>query len=253
VPALLLLAAAVLAQDTRELGDLRNLDRTLRFALERNGRAVDSTVAVYLDRGVFAPSGLAVVRRLDERKRPPRLLFRGDLRADGLKGVATLFVPGGWAPSIRAGMGPEGRAAVKAFVKAGGRYAGICAGSYLACRDVVWANERFDYPIGLAHGTAIGPLDAIAAWPKAASVKVAGRSTLYSGGCRFVMPGAKVLGTYPDKTPAIIATTYGKGTVVLTGVHVEFVARKDKDLLARWADGVACDGGPLFDLLPKRS
>ena len=253
VPLLLLSVLSALpasaADDDRELVDLKNLERNLRFALARKGLRVDATIGVYLGRGAFAPSALALVRRLDERRRAPRLLFEADFSDAGLAKLRRVVFPGGWAPSMSAALAPGGLAALRRFVKGGGQYAGICAGAYLACAEVEWEGVAYPYGLRLVEGRAIGPLNAIAPWPQSAAVRLDLGPALYAGGSRFDVAGARVLARYPDRGVAMITARFGKGRVVLTGAHVEFDSKRDKDLLAGWAEGIECGEKKLVDLL----
>ena len=227
--------------------DDHRLVRTLRFALARARQGVKETktIGVYLGRGVFPPSGLAAVRRLDEADTPPRLLFEDDMTTQGLRGLKRLGMPGGWAPSLLAGLGAEGQKALVAFVKGGGRYLGICAGAYLPCRSVVWEGQTWPYPTGLVDGTATGPVPGRAPWPKAEVFDLElekGRKhrTIYAGGGSFDVKDATVLARYPNGDAAAVEVKRGRGRLLLTGAHVEFDGRKDQDLLAEdgWARGL---------------
>jgi len=254
---LLLLLATVAFPDERETLDSKWIEANLRFALERKGKPFDETIGVYLGRGASAPSALAIVRRLDSLKRPPRLLFERDFLSGRLAGVKTIVMPGGWAPSMVRALGAKGVDALRRFLERGGNYLGICAGGYLVCRSVVWEGKRYRYPIRIAPAVATGPLNDIAPWPKSAGVKVTLRDdtkarALYAGGSRFSIESGTVLASYPDGSPAIVDLQHGGGRMILTGAHVEFAARTDRDLLEGWAEGVECGDGALFSRLLKR-
>jgi glutamine amidotransferase-like uncharacterized protein len=224
------------------------IEANLRFALARAAKA-EGSAAVYLGRGVFPPSAKALVRRLDEAGRAPRLLFEEQVTAEGLKGLRLLVMPGGWAPSQHESLGVRGRAAMRAFVEEGGSYVGICAGAYLACSTVAWEGRDYPYDLGLARGRAAGPVKGLAAWPACERVEIAaeGRKipALYAGGCSLSIDGAAVLATYPDGTAAAVRAPCGKGSIVLIGVHPELRAG-DKDLLAGWADEAEPGDGSWF-------
>lgn len=249
---------AVRLSADRTLIDANWIERLLRFALDRARRDVknDGSIGVYVGRGVSAPSAMAVVRRLDERKHAPRLLFESDMTADGLKGLDAIVVPGGWAPSELSGMAQAGQAALADFVQKGGGYLGICAGGYVPCFDVVWEGVRYPYPMGLAKGTATGPVPDLVPWPQAQSVQLtlAGRKTmaLYAGGASYTIQGATILARYPNRSTAAVEVRHGKGRLVLTGAHVEFDGEKDADLLDGWATGVQPGDAKLFHALLKR-
>jgi glutamine amidotransferase-like uncharacterized protein len=251
---------AVHLSDDRAFVDAAWIERLLRFALDRARRGIKAggDIGVYVGRGVSAPSAIAIVRTLDARKRAPRLLFETDVTKEGLRGLATLVMPGGWAPSQLAGLGAEGQAQLKTFVLRGGRYLGICAGGYLPCTDIVWAGERITYPVRLVDGTASGPVPGRAPWPKSEAFKLelaGGRSAraLYAGGSSFTVRGAEVLATYPGGAAAAVRVKSGKGYLLLTGAHVEFDERRDVDLLeiGAWAKGVKPGDGKLLEAFLK--
>ena len=239
----------------REFLDLVSLTDNLMFARLRP-IPVQPKVVVYLGRGVFAPSGQAAVRRLDEAKVPTALWFDGDVTKERLAGIGLLVVPGGWAPSQRASMGDLD--ALREFVRSGGAYLGICAGAYLACKNVEWSGITYPYPLQLWDGTAFGPLPKIAPWPNSAdiTVKIGSRKVkaLYAGGGAFRGAKRDVWARYADDQPSGVLAKFGKGRVGLTGAHVEFVAERDRDLLSwrGWATRLSGgDGRGFVALLDK--
>jgi hypothetical protein len=62
-----------------------------------------------------------------------------DVRPDKLKDFKVIIVPGGSGHVQAEHLGPEGLDALRNFVKNGGGYVGICAGSYLASTDYPWS------------------------------------------------------------------------------------------------------------------
>src|SRR5207244_3425508 len=82
------------------------------------------------------------------------VLVRSAVTTPGLARLEAVVVPGGWAPSIAGALGADGLAALRAFVSKGGRYVGVCAGAYLAAREVRWEGQAYPYPLGLFPGVA---------------------------------------------------------------------------------------------------
>lgn len=247
--------ASVQLEGDRRLLDLLWLTRTQRFALDREVEA-DASVGIYVGRGAFPPSAIAVVRRLDAAGKPPRLLFARDITRNGLAKVKRLVFPGGWAPSMNEALGTEGLDALRKWVKKGGRYFGICAGAFLPCRKIRWAGVDLDYPLGLVAGIAVGPLDQIARWPESAGFDLVLDDdkvlpALYAGGCRLEVENCDVLARYPGGGIAAMRVRAGKGRLVLTGAHVEFDVKKDRDLLDQdgWAEKVDGLDARAFDAL----
>jgi putative intracellular protease/amidase len=62
-----------------------------------------------------------------------------DIRAGRLKDADVLVQPGGSGSKQAETLQPEGREAIRQFVKNGGGYLGICAGAYLASADYTWS------------------------------------------------------------------------------------------------------------------
>lgn len=243
------------AADERERIDDAWLLTNLRFAVKRSRSELraDRTIGVYIDEGVFPPSAQAVIRRLDEAKTPPLLLLADDFTPEGLKGLKRIIVPGGWAPSILAGLGDHGQKALVRFVEQGGAYLGICAGAYVPCSKVRWEGETIPYPLGLVQGTAAGPVKGRAPWPTAETFdlqldKKKRSRALYAGGASFEVKDAKVLARYPGGGAAAIEIKRRKGRLILTGAHVEFRTDKDADLLGQnnWAAGLKPGDARLF-------
>ena len=62
-----------------------------------------------------------------------------DIRAGVLKDYDVLVQPGGSGSKQAETLKDDGRENIRAFVKNGGGYVGICAGSYLATTDYTWS------------------------------------------------------------------------------------------------------------------
>ncbi len=77
--------------------------------------------------------------------------------------VRLLIMPGGEDLYYAEKLNGAGNRAIRAFVEAGGRYLGICAGAYYACAKIAWA-QGTPYAIvgprelGFFAGTATGPI-----------------------------------------------------------------------------------------------
>jgi glutamine amidotransferase-like uncharacterized protein len=71
-------------------------------------------------------------------------LKAGDFRSDRLAEFDLLMQPGGSGGGQGRKLGEDGRDAIREFVKAGGGFVGICAGSYLASADYEWSLHILD-------------------------------------------------------------------------------------------------------------
>ncbi|MBN8613278.1 MAG: hypothetical protein J0L92_21980 [Deltaproteobacteria bacterium] len=154
-----------------------------------------------------------------------------------LRSADALLVTGGRGSRQGRALGEDGRAEIRRFVRDGGGYVGICAGSYLAMQVPIGSTEE-SYKaafVAAAHATGdawqrgIAPIEIVS--PEGA------RATLhYANGPLFSLvdveglPTPRVLarfvgevssargGTLPGQmrdAPALIATSYGRGQVVL--------------------------------------
>jgi len=96
-------------------------------------------VAVYVGEGA-SKSRNSVIAVL---KKQPGVEVRDitvdEIKAGKLSEVDVLIHPGGSGGGQGRALGPEGRAAERKFIEAGGGYLGVCAGAYLATCDYEWS------------------------------------------------------------------------------------------------------------------
>ena len=193
-------------------------------------------VALYHDEGVWLDGLIATERMLDWMGIPWKEIDAEELNERGLSGFEIFWLPGGWAPDYSRKIRESGREAILQFVNQGGAYVGVCAGAYYAAATVVWEGERYLYLLKLFRGEAVGP--EIFPWPRYGmaelemdpghpiNVKGPREETmlLYGGG--YFVPTAlqemEIVATYKQTgRPAIITFPYGRGKVLLLGVHPE--------------------------------
>ncbi len=168
------------------------------------------------------------------------IIRNNDLSSD----VLAFFLPGGAGTPYRRKLEVLGNDKIREYVASGGIYYGICAGAYYACRQTIFENDIPELRIvsecglNLVEGQAIGTLYKelnIRPYDKnAASSAVVGLvwqdnqkfAAHYHGGPYFEgenIADADVLARYdlPSAKPAIISQNYGRGKVILSGVHYE--------------------------------
>ena len=96
-------------------------------------------VALFNDEGAF---GLGIPRITEQLGKTPEIKVTkvtGKKIADGvLKDFDVVIFSGGSGSKEAAALGDAGRENVRAFVREGGGYVGICAGAYLACTGFSW-------------------------------------------------------------------------------------------------------------------
>ncbi len=225
----------------------RHLESNLRWMIARERLQPEKQaprIVVYADAGTNYQLNGNIVTALESAGIPCLVLDRSRILAAELQNIEATIMPGGYSTFQRNSLGNQGMNTLRQFVKQGGRFLGICAGGYVASRDVHWEKKHYPYPLELFDGTAEGALDSIAAWPRDSGVSLklteAGRlrglteeaegTFYYKGGPHF-HGGTQctVLATYPNGSAAIISRPYGQGEVVLNGIHYERPAPQERD------------------------
>jgi glutamine amidotransferase-like uncharacterized protein len=157
-----------------------------------------------------------------------------------------LVIPGGADKPYSEKLSGAGCENIRAFVKNGGTYLGICAGGYFGTSKVEFAlgtdievNEVRE--LSFFPGISRGPFLKVFVYNSekgacAAKIKLLHNGDVFyayfNGGCTFDMGSVKpedmkniqVLGVYADKdnAPAIVKCKYGNGYAILSGVHFEY-------------------------------
>ena len=135
-----------------------------------------------------------------------------------LRGYRLLVIPGGNFIHIGKGLTSSTTATIRGAVQNGLNYLGICAGGFFA------GDSGFN-GLNLTSGVRFRFYSAEDRGIRKAAVAIAaaGAPTLdhyWEDGPQFTGWGAAV-GKYPDGTPAVVEGTFGRGWVVLSGVHPE--------------------------------
>lgn len=167
-----------------------------------------------------------------------RVLTPAQVRAGALSSARALLVTGGRGSRQGRALGEEGREALRRFVHAGGGYVGICAGSYLALQRPEGSSEE-SYKaafVAAAHATGDAWQRGIAPIPVRSPGGGDAIVLHYANGPLFDvvrvegLPPPRVLARFEDEVsstrggtqpgqmrgaPALIATSYGRGEVVL--------------------------------------
>ena len=214
-------------------------------------------ILVYVGEGTGAPTREGIQSFLTARGLPWDPLPPEAVTATRLASASALYVPGGWAWPYVQMIAPEGKRAIRDFVRGGGSYIGVCAGSYFAADVIRWQDRIVEYDLDLFAGTASGPIDAIQPWKSWRMTYLdldarhpinAGETeqqALYWGGPAY-RPHAghdvTVLARYrATGEAAAITSAFGLGQVLLMGCHLEIgwdETRKAFDLEgahgARW-------------------
>ncbi len=197
-------------------------------------------IALYRDGGVFKKSYDNVVKVLET---DPGLQFEtvnGQQIRDGvLDRFDIVFLPGGSANKQIQSLQPEGMQKVKDFIMSGKGYVGICAGAYVPVKQD-FLNAEFKSPIWW-RGRGLVKIEFSEEGKKIVGENFQGQyDVIYSNGpvvnvnvdpnkpqCEVLAwfrtemaKGKSVPGIQID-SPAIILSTYGKGTVATFSPHLE--------------------------------
>jgi glutamine amidotransferase-like uncharacterized protein len=135
-----------------------------------------------------------------------------------IRGSRLLIVPGGNFIKIGQSLTARTTKKIRGAVQNGLNYLGICAGGFFA------GNSPYN-GLNLTSGVQFHFYSAEARGVRKAAVAIAaaGAPTLdqyWEDGPEFTGWGA-VAGKYPDGAPAIVEGDFGKGWVILSGVHPE--------------------------------
>lgn len=185
------------------------------------------------------------------------------IRAGQLTRFDVIVFPGGMASDQFHALGPEGRDEVRAFVRDGGGYVGLCAGAYLA------ANEAYPWGLGLVDAQIVDPehwergtgsveveltalgRTVIGGAPRPASYYYANGPILAPGGdpdlddyrtLAVFLTTVSENGADPGVmlgAPAVILGDYGAGRAILSSGHAEWTLGLEHWLhrFVEWAGG----------------
>ncbi len=143
-------------------------------------------------------------------------LKASDIRTGKLAGLDLLMHPGGSGGGQGRHLGEDGREAIREFVKTGGGFVGICAGSYLASSDYDWSLHILDAKvIDRKH------------WNR-------GRGTVEIA---LTEPGRKLLGTESQK----LSIHYAQGPLLAPANRPDI---EDYETIATFETEIAKNGAP---------
>ncbi|CAH2560243.1 BPL-N domain-containing protein [Cardinium endosymbiont of Oedothorax gibbosus] len=164
------------------------------------------------------------------------------IEGNGLEGTRLFILPGGRDLCYIESLAGKGNKRIQDYVSGGGNFLGICAGGYYSGTYVVFAEAT---PIEVVGPRALGLFQGVVKGPVLApyyygSHKGASAARVlitystdekdcyvyYNGGGYFVdaenITDTVVIAGYTNGKAAIIKCSYGLGSVVLSGVHLEY-------------------------------
>jgi hypothetical protein len=181
----------------------------------------------------------------EERGFACRRVGPADVREGVLDEVDVLVMPGGSGSAQARNLEDSGRESIRRFVRGGGAYVGICAGSYLASSDYDWSlhilNARVLDRKHWARGT--GPVALIVTPTGKETLAIEtpvvddvhyGQGPLLAPGRSRDLPPYETIAIYADEiakngaptgvmigTTAIARSTFGRGRVICFSPHCE--------------------------------
>ncbi|MBS0649193.1 MAG: hypothetical protein JSS10_08230 [Verrucomicrobia bacterium] len=203
---------------------------------------------VYLDEGVCRQSAEALALQLEEFLDPSIAVIQVDssyLQLEAWEDRTVVLVMGGGVCSVwDERLGCAGIEKIRRYIHQGGRYIGICAGAYFACKETRFemgpSSIEKKRDLSFFPGKAIGPLiqtDEPLSLSAARAAKVSFNegdfaeegSLYYQGGCFFDMeqevPEIEIMGRFKKLSVHKAAAVYcrvGSGGAFLCGLHPEF-------------------------------
>jgi hypothetical protein len=225
----LAVAGAVLVVVAALPGDGRG-QRAPAAAVGRRGLEV----AVLEAPGVGADALTSAIAAIEAAHLRARVVTPEAVRAGGLEGASVALFTGGRGSVQGRMLGEEGRERVRAFVRGGGGYVGICAGAYMALQG----SEEFHKIAIVAgrHATGDAWMRGIAPLRVRPTDGSAAIALHYANGPLIAaeevrgLPGFVTLATFEEEIhleregthagemrgmPAMIASTFGRGRIVL--------------------------------------
>jgi biotin--protein ligase len=151
---------------------------------------------------------------------------------DWTENAALFVIPGGADLHYAKKLNGSGNEVIKKYIQNGGRFLGICAGSYYASSYVEFGRRELSIFPGKVIGPILAPYDyksnkgARAAKIKTNFSEIPQTTVFYNGGGYFAdaekYSKTEIIATYENNLPAIIIINYGNGKTLLSGVHLEY-------------------------------
>jgi glutamine amidotransferase-like uncharacterized protein len=210
------------------------------------------------------------------------LVSPSEIRAGHAWRFDVLVFPGGKASMQSKALGADGREAVRAYLRSGGGYVGICAGAFLASSGRDWSLNLLDAATltGVKEISGWGALSVEPRrsgtvdlgltdvgkrlWPgvaKSSEIEYSG-GPIFSPAHRSDLPDYEALAVYRSEvwsfpfqkgtmigTPAIIAGSFGQGRVVAISPHPEI--SPDQEILVSESVAYAANRTGHVTLMPK--
>jgi putative intracellular protease/amidase len=230
------------------------------FAKAEDARPI--RVDLYDDAGSAGKGVPRITEQLGKVSDIKLTIISGKQIAEGtLADCDVVIFSGGSGSKQAAGIGEEGREAVRKFVNGGGGYVGICAGAYLACSGFSWG-------LGILNGKTVSPkwqrgkglvqIEITPAGEKVTGFPSGSREVLYHNGPIIKPAGRTDLPEYEPlaifrtelaehdtpkglmvNSPGWVRAACGKGRVLISSPHPEQQDGMEEfvEHAVRWAAG----------------
>jgi glutamine amidotransferase-like uncharacterized protein len=186
---------------------------------------MDKLVCVYAGAGAILAKDVEVA--LDKLALPYREVGEQDIRGGGLEACSLLIVPGGYTAKYVDALDEQGFEQIREFVASGGGYIGICAGAYIAARNV-------EVP-GRPPGLGIIEIENVRRAGRGIRTITVGQAEhpvvkgyegkvdiwYQNGPMMQAGEGVETLAIYEEGGDAIVCATYGAGRVIIFSPHPE--------------------------------
>lgn len=201
----------------------------------------NNIIRIYKDRGVSNFYYTKLVNKINNLINHYAIPISSSeiINTDWYKHTDLLIIPGGKSNPYSKLLGNVGNEIIQKYIFNGGNYIGICAGSYYACKNIIFEKDTDDEIIkhegnlNLINCDAFGTLNnGKYSEVNYNRVRLKYKNNIilshYHGGNWFEnIPSNvnkfKVLGKYLDfdNKSAVIKFKYGLGNVILSGIHFE--------------------------------
>ncbi len=182
-------------------------------------------ILIYNGTSADADGVLQMEKAAEELGFEARFISRLANLPDQLEG-ASLFVIGGTSGNTAKILDPlyDVSDDLKAWIRGGGRYLGICGGAYIASRGSQW-DDGYEEGLALVDAESF-TYDPNYDDPQIITVTWQGtqRPIYYLNGPAFQaadLPGAEILARYSDTRVAAFISSLGSGKIALCGPHPE--------------------------------
>lgn len=205
------------------------------------------TIGIYSGNGAAEGCIIASEKMFQWMDYSTRRIIASDINNCRINDIDILYFPGGSSGPYLSEITNSGKDYLKQLVKARCGFIGTCAGALFACETQLWNGQTIiNGQLGIFKGIGVGPNPEIFAYPEIGMCKINHEAEhpilkslpdtswiMFYNGPYFKVENPSnvfIIGKYDvTNNPALIACSYGKGKVFLTGPHLEWEEDSDRD------------------------